>query len=47
MTIAHRLLATLAAISILTGSQPTQAADSKHPNVLFLIADDLNNLLGC
>lgn len=26
---------------------PIYAADNKRPNVLFLISDDLNNLLGC
>ena len=29
------------------GAHEAHAADSKNPNVLFLIADDLNNLLGC
>src|SRR6187455_2341502 len=26
---------------------PVNAADGQRPNVLFLISDDLNNLLGC
>jgi arylsulfatase A-like enzyme len=34
-------------IAYSAASQPIQAADRPRPNVLFLIADDLNNLLGC
>ncbi len=37
------LLAVLAALPL----APAKAADGKRTNVLFLIADDLNNLLGC
>src|SRR5262245_61841301 len=44
----HSLLIIAIASTWLLGShQSTSAADAKHPNVLFLIADDLNNLLGC
>ncbi|MFM7318095.1 MAG: sulfatase-like hydrolase/transferase, partial [bacterium] len=32
---------------IISAQLPAQAADAKRPNVLFLISDDLNNLLGC
>lgn len=31
----------------LNGSEPSGAASVRRPNVLFLISDDLNNLLGC
>ncbi|HEY2414952.1 MAG TPA: sulfatase [Pirellulaceae bacterium] len=37
----------IAASSIIALHPSANAADAKHPNVLFLIADDLNNLLGC
>lgn len=38
--------ALMVACSGLWASQAT-AADSKRPNVLFLVSDDLNNMLGC
>jgi arylsulfatase A-like enzyme len=41
----NRTLFVLAAWCALAGS--ASAADGKRPNVLFLISDDLNNLLGC
>ncbi len=41
----NHLILTLA-VSCLLGSGPA-AGDTKHPNVLFLISDDLNTLLGC
>ncbi len=41
----NRLILTLAALYLFgTGAS---AADAKRPNVLFLISDDLNNMLGC
>src|SRR5206468_4148723 len=44
----RKLLAiALATAWIFAPLNPAHAADSKRPNVLFLIADDLNNLLGC
>ncbi|WP_435005621.1 sulfatase [Tundrisphaera lichenicola] len=42
----HRRLIILMALFSLIGNAAT-AADPKRPNVLFLISDDLNNLLGC
>ncbi|OAI54870.1 iduronate-2-sulfatase [Planctomyces sp. SCGC AG-212-M04] len=42
----NRLLFVLAVLSLLVVG-PASAADAKRPNVLFLISDDLNNLLGC
>jgi arylsulfatase A-like enzyme len=39
-----RLFQAIAITSLLAGAV---AADDRRPNVLFLIADDLNNMLGC
>lgn len=41
------LLLTLVAGSASEWFAPISAAEPRRPNVLFLIADDLNNLLGC
>ena len=41
----YRLVITFSLLGLLT--DPTPAADTDRPNVLFLIADDLNNFLGC
>jgi arylsulfatase A-like enzyme len=41
----NRLLFVLAVLSLL--AETASGADAKRPNVLFLISDDLNNLLGC
>ncbi|QDT52579.1 Choline-sulfatase [Caulifigura coniformis] len=41
----NRSLFVLALWCLLTAMAP--AADGKRPNVLFIISDDLNNLLGC
>src|SRR6476659_688026 len=44
----HKLISvTITAVFVIAAQSSTNAADVKHPNVLFLIADDLNNLLGC
>src|SRR4029079_2792342 len=44
----HNLISVvISAAFVIVAQQSTNAADAKHPNVLFLIADDLNNLLGC
>lgn len=40
-----RLALTLAALCLF--SSAASAADAKRPNVLFLMSDDLNNMLGC
>jgi iduronate 2-sulfatase len=39
-----RLFCVIAVISLFAGAA---AAEERRPNVLFLIADDLNNMLGC
>jgi iduronate 2-sulfatase len=41
----HRFFFALTLIGLITNL--TSAAQAKRPNVLFLISDDLNNLLGC
>lgn len=43
----HRLCWAFAWLGWAAGALPCSAADTARPNVLFLIADDLNNLLGC
>src|SRR5437763_15202345 len=37
----------VAAVIALASASAARGADGRRPNVLFLIADDLNNLLGC
>src|SRR4051812_4868096 len=37
----------VATIVVLVSASAARGADGPRPNVLFLIADDLNNLLGC
>jgi iduronate 2-sulfatase len=32
---------------LLLGGHVSNAAEAQRPNVLFLISDDLNNMLGC
>ena len=41
----RRLFLALAVTGLIVGRAP--AAENSRPNVLFLISDDLNNLLGC
>jgi iduronate 2-sulfatase len=43
----HRLLLLLGALVALPGLLPRDLSAATRPNVLFLIADDLNNSLGC
>jgi iduronate 2-sulfatase len=41
----HRTIVAITLFCLLGGA--AAGADAKRPNVLFLISDDLNNLLGC
>jgi len=46
----HTVLAAAACLALLllaVSLPPAQAADAKRPNVLLIMSDDLNNLLGC
>src|SRR5688572_25040592 len=43
----HLALAGLTVLAIASFSSPLGAADAPRKNVLFIISDDLNNLLGC
>jgi iduronate 2-sulfatase len=45
LSLIARALAAIVCLAVLL--RAASAADAKRPNVLFLIADDLNNLLGC
>ncbi len=42
-----RFVAVLASLMVLGLACDLRAAEGQHPNVLFLISDDLNNFLGC